>query len=141
VPATVNTCGLRSGTLFCWGGNAYGQLGLTGTNPAPEPALVPGLQIWETIVCGGDHTCATRSGGDLYCWGLNDHGQLGDGTMADSTTPHSVSRSSKGVSIGRYHTCGIQEAVFRCWGQNDAGQLGDGTTADRAKPVVVTGLP
>ena len=134
-----HTCGLRSGVLYCWGSNAYGKLGLTNTDEAPEPAEVPG-PTWQTIVCGGDHTCATQSGGDLFCWGRNDRGQLGDGTMADSATPLSVSATWTGLSIGRYHTCGLQGAVFRCWGANDSGQLGDGTTTDQAGPVDVSGL-
>jgi alpha-tubulin suppressor-like RCC1 family protein len=132
-----HTCGFLSGSLYCWGSNAFSQLGLQGTNEAPEPAVVPGQQPWETIVCGGDHTCATRSGGDLYCWGRNNRGQLGDGKMADSAMPLAVIPTATGLSIGRYHACAVQNAVFRCWGENDYGQLGDGTTDQRPRPVAV----
>ena len=134
----AHTCGLRWGILHCWGSNAFGKLGLIGTSEAPKPTEVRGVQTWETIVCGGDHTCATQPGGDLFCWGRNNSGQLGDGTMADSATPRAVSPTSTGLSIGRYHACGIQEGVFRCWGENDHGRLGDGTRMDQSKPVDVT---
>jgi alpha-tubulin suppressor-like RCC1 family protein len=144
----VHTCGLRFGTLFCWGSNAFGKLGLTNMDVVPQPERVLDQTLdrsWETIVCGGDHTCATRAGGELFCWGLNDRGQLGDGTMANSTRAQAVISMGTGmwtgVSSGRQHTCGVQGGVFRCWGLNDSGQLGDGTTMDRASPVAVTWPP
>jgi alpha-tubulin suppressor-like RCC1 family protein len=143
----AHTCGLRSGALFCWGSNAFGKLSFTNSGVTPEPALVLDLTVdrsWETIVCGGDHTCATRAGGELFCWGLNDRGQLGDGTMADSARAQAVSSMGTGmwtgVSSGRQHTCGVLGGVFHCWGENEYGQLGDGTTMDRATPVAVMGL-
>jgi alpha-tubulin suppressor-like RCC1 family protein len=77
-----HSCGLQSdGSLWCWGKNESGQLGLGDTEPRLEPAsvLVPGKNEWIRVSAGRDHTCAIRSDRSLWCWGKNENGQLGLG--------------------------------------------------------------
>lgn len=84
--ATASTCGIRStggGTLYCWGGNGSGQLGMGAgdTTTRYSPTIVPGSLTWSTVDVGGATTCAVRTTGALRCWGANTNGQLGDGTL------------------------------------------------------------
>ena len=148
-----HVCGLvASGVLYCWGGNALGQLGtttnnLTGlANPAPTP--VPGGLTFVTFAAGANHTCGIATGGAVYCWGDNTRGQLGNATaIGEGNTPQPTPALVQGlpplVSIvaGGYHNCGLTAAgAAWCWGDNWVGNLGGGTTDEVSPtPVAVTG--
>jgi alpha-tubulin suppressor-like RCC1 family protein len=126
-------CGRRAnGRLYCWGENAYGQLG-NGNQTADQqtPSLVQGgITDWASVSAGGSHTCGIRQGGQLLCWGDGEEGQRGGGdTTQAQTTPLVVSdfRWSQ-VSAGTSHTCGRRtNGRLYCWGQSLEGQLGSGT--------------
>ncbi|MEZ4265786.1 MAG: hypothetical protein R3F39_05355, partial [Myxococcota bacterium] len=133
---------LAGGTVRCWGGNDFGQLG-DGTNASRDVAApVVGLELVKVISAGAHHTCAAIADGTVRCWGRNDRGQLGDGTTEDSALPMVVSGLGfvKALSAGDSHTCAILgDGTMRCWGANDRGQLGDGTFEDSLMPVEVSG--
>src|SRR5438552_176165 len=79
------SCGVTtSGSAYCWGLNAYGQLGDGTTANRLVPTLVSGGLTFVSVAASttpdGAHTCGLTTSGSVYCWGLNDHGQLGDGT-------------------------------------------------------------
>ncbi len=143
-----HTCGLRSGALYCWGYNDYGQLG-DGTSGAGTQKSVPtrvgAATDWSAVAAGSYHTCGIRSGA-FYCWGRNDWGELGDGTAVDKPTPTQAGTASdwSAVAVGSFHTCGIRgsggSGALYCWGANNYGQLGDGTSGagtDKSVPTRV----
>ena len=74
---------LSTGEAYCFGDNAYGQLG----NSSHANSLVPvrvnfsdyGHPAMVGIAAGGNHTCSWDSIGEYYCWGSNSKGQLGIG--------------------------------------------------------------
>jgi alpha-tubulin suppressor-like RCC1 family protein len=78
----VHTCVLtKTGGMFCWGANTYGQLGDPSSVPGQVGIAQPvsGLSSGVTaIAAGSQHTCAVLTGGVVECWGLNNGGQLGD---------------------------------------------------------------
>jgi alpha-tubulin suppressor-like RCC1 family protein len=135
------------GTLWCWGRNDNGQLGIGSTIPtgnclgASTPAQVAALggDVVD-VSAGGNHTCARKSDGTLWCWGENDHGELGDGTTNGETCPSGSSCRTSPVQVaalganvvevatGYNHTCARKsDGTLWCWGSNANGQLGDGT--------------
>ena len=145
----LHTCAIKSGALYCWGGNWVGQLGDGTTTDRTTPTLVADGEMGNsgvTAVAASDyHTCALK-GGQVYCWGSNGVGKLGDGTTTQRTTPTLVANGAMGnsgvtaVAAGWEHTLGLKDTTcLFAWGWNGRGQLGDGTTTHRTTPVQVSG--
>ena len=70
----------QTGTLWCTGGNSFGQLGIGSFDEQHELTRVGTDSDWVSVTAGYQHTCATKSDKTLWCWGRDDRGQLGDGT-------------------------------------------------------------
>lgn len=75
-------CGVRDdGSLWCWGPNENGQLGVDPTMfPIVlelEPERVGDRSDWADVFVGKKHTCGLRQDGSLWCWGRNNEAQLG----------------------------------------------------------------
>lgn len=82
-------CGIAGGALYCWGENAYGELGLGNTTPSYSPEQVGSATNWIAVTTSGADTCGIRgSGGQgaLYCWGENAYGEVGNGGTAGFQT-------------------------------------------------------
>src|SRR2546428_5412249 len=139
-----HTCGVTAdGAAYCWGKNAFGQLGDGTMTSRSSPVLVAGGVAFTAVSVGYDHTCGVTSAGAAYCWGFNGDGQLGDGTATLGRLNPVRVRGGVDfatVSAGTHHTCGLTAAgAAYCWGYNGEGQLGDGTTTQRWRPVPVAG--
>ena len=78
------------GTLWTWGQNAHGQLGLGNTTYYSSPKQVGALTTWLNIGSGNQHTLATKTDGTLWSWGRNQHGQLGLGNTTSYSSPKQV---------------------------------------------------
>jgi len=159
VAGTWHTCAVtRGGTTYCWGINAFGQLGDSSATDRPGPVAVGGTVSFVALTAGSYHTCGLTSDGTAFCWGRNDGGQLGvatagpdacPGVLPRSATPGSCSMVPVPVSGGlRFtaiagggaHTCGIASGgTAYCWGANPDGELGNGNTRSSATPVAVAG--
>ena len=139
---SFHTCAvLNNGEVYCWGFNAYGQLGDSSTNNSNIPVKSRLLenQISTQVSSGVFHTCSLLDGGEIACWGDNTVGQLGDGTSTSSTIPIiadlPVDSAALSISVGQRHSCSIlDDATLYCWGYNEFGQLGDGTTDNSDSP-------
>ena len=142
-----HTCALtESGTVFCWGANQRGQLGIDSANAIGDEILEMGRDLQpvrlnsaaDAVAAGSAHTCALLENGNLHCWGDNSDGQLGLGldTLAVGDAAGEMENQARritlpdastviGLSLGHAHTCVVQlSGYIGCWGRNDAGQLG-----------------
>jgi alpha-tubulin suppressor-like RCC1 family protein len=139
----AHTCAVRvDGTLYCWGDNNYGQLGIGNTTNQSLPTVVSTLSNVQQVALGGDDTCARRGDGTVWCWGLDADGEVGDGTGSTSiTSPVQVKGIAPSTSIvaGMSNMCSIgTDSTINCWGYNFYGQLGNGTTNDAFAPTPLT---
>ncbi len=135
-----HSCGIAtSGSTYCWGANAIGQLGHGLTGNAPTPALIT-LGAFDSLTAGSQHTCALSSQGEASCWGRGAEGQLGNSATGAQSTPVVVSDSHhfKTLSAGAFHTCGVTaDGSLFCWGRGSEGQLGTGNVANVSTPTRV----
>jgi alpha-tubulin suppressor-like RCC1 family protein len=71
---------LRSdGSLWSWGENYDGQLGINSTTVSSVPVQEFTRHHWTWVAAGASYALAL-DGRDLYATGANEHGQLGNGT-------------------------------------------------------------
>lgn len=124
---TDHACGIRSdASAWCWGSNAYGQLGTAGQDAMSPTRVVQGQ--WKSVDAGAYHTCGVTIDASGWCWGRNDRGQLGDGTTQGSGLPLQVPGAWSSIVAGATHSCGIRtDGSGWCWGDNHLGELGNGT--------------
>jgi alpha-tubulin suppressor-like RCC1 family protein len=131
------TCAIKTdGTLWCWGDNSNGSLGVGDTTDRLNPTQVGTDTNWADIssaeydhIDTEDFTCATKTNGTAWCWGENTRGQLGDGTTTQRTSPVQVGTDTDWAVIdaGGSHTCGVKTGgTLWCWGRDAKGQLGQG---------------
>ena len=59
------------GTVWAWGENRSGQLGISTTASSSRPVQVSGLNGVTVLATSGDHSLALRSDGTLWSWGRN----------------------------------------------------------------------
>lgn len=75
------TLALRNdGTLYAWGRNDFGQLGINSTVDSPVPVAVDtstGLTGVTAISVGDGHALAMKTDGTVWTWGRNSDDQLG----------------------------------------------------------------
>ncbi|NJD10053.1 MAG: hypothetical protein FIB01_06250, partial [Gemmatimonadetes bacterium] len=132
-----------AGAAYCWGYNAYGQLGNGARAFPPFPTPVVGIPTLTTVATGGDHACGLTAAGAAYCWGGGGFGQLGNGAFADQFTavPVAGGLAFKAISPGLDMTCALTTAgAAYCWGSNSDGSLGIGSTGpNQNQPVAVSG--
>jgi hypothetical protein len=85
-----HSCGVStSSQAYCWGFNAFGQLGNGSTTDSSSPVAVGGFNFQSVSAGLGNHahSCGLTTGGVAYCWGANYTGQLGNGSTTNSSTP------------------------------------------------------
>jgi alpha-tubulin suppressor-like RCC1 family protein len=115
-------------TLWAFGQNASGQLGLNNLTPTSSPTQVGALSNWSQIVAGYDHTVSVKTDGTLWSWGRNSiYGALGLGDLTHRSSPTQVgtaSNWSQVAGIGQYKAALKTDGTLWSCGYNFYGQLG-----------------
>lgn len=132
---------LRSdGSVWAWGTNQLGELGL-GTNAlAMWPTRVTGVTNAVSISAGAFHSLAAQSNGTVLAWGLNSDGRLGNGNFTSSSNTVVVTRITNAVAVsagGNHSLALLANGSIMAWGANNGGQLGTGNTISTNQPVAV----
>lgn len=128
----------KSGDVYVWGRDQYGNLGDGVLGTATEvnftPKKVSSLSGIVHIANGRDHILALKNDGTVYAWGLAASGQLGIGGSGSPTpvpTPTLVSGLYNVVSVwanGTQSFAILSDGTVKGWGANSSGNLGTGLT-------------
>jgi alpha-tubulin suppressor-like RCC1 family protein len=132
-----------NGSVWSWGKNANGQLGVGGVVDQGAPSAISNLSSVAAVACGDAHALALLADGTLRAWGKNASGQLGDASTTQRTAPIVVSglNQVQAIAAGDNHTLAVKnDGTAWAWGLNTNGQLGDGTTAPQTSPVYIASL-
>ena len=143
-----HTCGVSTmNQAYCWGNNAWRQLGNGGSAFSGTPSLVAGGLAFAKITAGTGFSCGISTGGATYCWGANSIGQVGDGGKisygnAFVAMPQQVvgGKVFQSVTLGGQFACAVTASGDGyCWGSNNS-KLGNGPNGiDSSSPVQVAG--
>ncbi|MBS0560863.1 MAG: tandem-95 repeat protein [Proteobacteria bacterium] len=148
------TLALKSdGTVWAWGYDNYGQLGINGPTPSATaysyaPVEIAGLPQIAMITSGGDDAQVLDTTGHVWQWGRNLYGELGNGTFDLNDGPHPTPTMDVGLSNivsidGQGPTAGAADAAgnIYAWGFGKQGQIGNGKTVNVATPTKVITIP
>jgi len=129
------------GSLWTWGRNHQGQLGLGNTTDRNAPVRVGTDTNWVAVAGGNSHSVALRSDGSLWVAGDNGYGQLGISGSQHLTFQRVGSDDDwVAIGVGDYYTLAIKaDRSLWAWGRNRFGQLGTGSTAQQNAPVRISG--
>ena len=110
----------QDGTVWSWGQNNNGELGLGNTTEYSEPQQITDIKEKITDVkTGYYHSIALTEKGEVYTWGYNGNGQLGNGTREDSLVPVKVTGLENIAKIDAYKYITIaltQNGEVYVWG-------------------------
>jgi alpha-tubulin suppressor-like RCC1 family protein len=97
------------GTLWSWGRNTKGELGLGDTTNRSSPVQIGALTTWLSIAAGGYASMTIKTDGTLWSWGGNSYGQLGQGNTTNRSSPVQIGALTnwQKVSAGFYNAMAI----------------------------------
>ena len=143
----VGACIKTDGTLWTWGKNPSGVLGLNNNTDYSSPKQVPGT-TWDSITIGtyGQAT-ALKTDGTIWQWGSNTYGSLGQNNRTSYSSPRQVGTSTDwrfidgGNGYINRTTFAIKnDNTLWAWGNGaDAGLLGLNENSNYSSPVQVPG--
>jgi alpha-tubulin suppressor-like RCC1 family protein len=135
----THTCARSTAnTIWCWGWNAEGQLGMPSIMAESPPAR-SNLPASAELATGSEHTCVIDASSTLICIGRNNENQI-DAMASDAYVPRPALANVSRASMQGRSTCAISGATVFCWGDNTYGQLGHGDHVNRLVPTsTITG--
>jgi alpha-tubulin suppressor-like RCC1 family protein len=131
------------GTLWSWGLNGYGQLGLGDVINRSSPVQIGALTNWSTVAMGSYHCCAIKTDGTLWAWGLNGSGRLGLNNTINRSSPVQVGALTNWVSVeSATANCAATQSngTLWTWGEGFKGKLGQNSTVNFSSPVQIGSL-
>ncbi|MEF2932606.1 MAG: hypothetical protein U0O43_07040, partial [Clostridia bacterium] len=141
-----------NGTVWTWGYNGNGQLGLGDTNARTEPTQAKAEKILEDgtkeeelitdaidIAASYNHTIILRADGTVWSTGYNQYGELGTGdteerkifTQVKGPNGEGILENIVQITTGYYtgYALTTNGEVYG-WGSNRYGELGQGSKSD-----------
>ena len=117
----------KDGSLWAWGDNSGGQLGLGDFSNRPSPTRVGTRKDWASVAAGAYHSLAVLTDGTLWSWGYNYLGQLGQGDTSTQASPTQIGAGTNwwSVAAGYYHSFAITgSGALWGWGHDSSNQAG-----------------
>lgn len=137
VDGNLHTLAVKSdGSLWGWGLNLYGELGLGSTKNQMIPQKV--AENVASVSAGSRHSLVLKADGNVYACGANDFGQLGSGDKNNASTLKLVLSGAVEIAAGETTSFAVKSnGELWAWGDNQYGMLGDGTTSIHYAPAMI----
>lgn len=141
----------QDGTLWMWGFNSNGVLGVGDTTNRSSPVTVAGGgTTWKQVSIAIEHSAAIKTDGTLWTWGRNVDGELGTGdtiarsspgtTVAGGTDWKQVTTGGSTTITANYTTAAIkQDGTLWTWGDGAYGGIANAAAASRSSPGTTLG--
>jgi hypothetical protein len=133
------------GTVWAWGSNVFGQLGI-GPSPSavPTPTQINGLPAIRAITAGGDAGFAIGVDGSAWSWGRDYEGFLGTGmSIGGRNVPGSMALVDPLQIVageGLWGAALMSDRTVRVWGYNVEWINGSSTPVAIYSPMLVPGV-
>jgi alpha-tubulin suppressor-like RCC1 family protein len=134
------------GTLWTWGTNSSGQLGLGDITSRSSPVQVGVLSNWKLLATSCSDSSSSmviKTDNSLWVWGDNTNGVLGLGDIINRSSPVQVGLLTnwKQVSIGNGPVLAIKtDGTLWAWGNQAYGELGQNNNTLYSSPAQVGSL-
>ena len=129
------------GTLWGWGFNANGQLGMSSTYQIiTTPTLLNEDSDWKEIAAGSCHSLAIKNNGSLWGSGLNGNKQISAGEESQYEEFAQIGTDTDWVFIEAGYVSSFaikKDGSLWAWGYNGNGQLGVGDLEQKSTPTRV----
>lgn len=132
----VATALKKNGTLWSWGSNGSGSLGLNDVTSRSSPVQIGTGADWKYVDSGS----AIKTDGTLWTWGSNINGDLGVGDTINRSSPVQVGTLTNWKSVVQDNSTVMAiktDGTLWGWSNNVQGRLGLGDTINRSSPVQV----
>lgn len=131
------------GTLWSWGANQYGQLGLGDTVTRSSPVQIGSGTNWAVVQASNARTIAIKTDGTMWAWGYNANGGLGVGDRVYRSSPVQIGALTTWSKIsggGNFSVAIKTDGTMWSWGSGASGVLGDNAITYRSSPVQIGAL-
>lgn len=118
------------GTLWAWGKNLTGQLGVGADSEMKECAMAPEKvsdERWLDCASGFYHSTAVKADGTLWAWGDNSQNQVNSSSTTIFTTPQQVGEDTDWTQVqaGLKMSAALKaDGTLWTWGNNEESALG-----------------
>ena len=142
VNSTSSHATRTDGTLWSWGINTNGQLGLSNNTNYSSPTQVGSDATWSRVTNGSaGSTFGLKTDGTLWSWGYNVYGQLGQNNTTNVNSPSQIPGTDWSHISGGTYACIARktDGTLWSWGYNTKGYLGQNNRTSYSSPVQIPG--
>lgn len=121
-----------NGTLWSWGENSAGQLGIGNTQAQTLPVQVGTDTDWKQVAAGVSSVLALKTDGSLWGWGLNMNGEL-FGYEGRQSSPVRLGSETdwEKVLVIEFRAYAVKkDGTLWAWGDNSLNLLGFNTPTE-----------
>lgn len=128
------------GTLWGWGNNSFGQLGLSDTTDRSTPTQIGTDTDWVAVAAGAYHSLALKANGTLWATGSNADYELGldDTTQRTSFTQVGSGTTWTKIAASTYWSMALKaDGTLWTWGAYNYYQTAQGGYVETRVPTQV----
>ncbi|MEF3301651.1 RCC1 domain-containing protein [Paenibacillus sp. GYB003] len=127
----------KDGSVWGWGSNLRGQLGLDEQKIVESPVRLSALDGMVAIQGSFDRSLGLKKDGTVWSWGITldkfpEYGAKIDPNLHQVAGLDNIAAIASG---GAHHLAIRSDGTLWAWGSNENGQLGDGTFRSSDKPI------